>query len=244
MMIFPKRLSHYTLCCTLTLSLTLTTFGEAPHTFTTAKRTAGFIFSEYRTTLYCGCKYDVKKRIDLSSCGMQAARAIKRAHRVEWEHMMPAENFGRQLPCWREKICQRKNGTRYRGRLCCERIDHSFKQMESELYNLWPADGEVNRARSNYRFNEINPNTDFYGCSITIDKKLRHVEPSDQAKGIVARANLFMADHYHINLSKSQRKLFNRWNHEQPPTRVEVEWASKVASIEGYTNPYITETLQ
>ena len=35
---------------------------------------------------------------------MEEADRYKRAHVMEWEHMMPAENFGRQLPCWQEKI--------------------------------------------------------------------------------------------------------------------------------------------
>ena len=33
-----------------------------------------------------------------------------RAKRIEWEHVMPAENFGRHLPCWKEggrKACNK-----------------------------------------------------------------------------------------------------------------------------------------
>ena len=170
---------------------------------------------------------------------MQSASSIKRARRVEWEHMMPAENFGNHFPCWREPLCTKKNGKQYKGRACCERIDPEFRHAEAELYNLWPAVGLVNQARSNYRYSPVQPNTLFYGCSISIDKSARKVEPADSVKGIVARANLFMAQHYAIRLSDQQQQLFTAWSKQFPPSVWEKEWAAHVAQTEGYTNPYI-----
>ena len=97
----------------------------------------------------------------------------------------------------------------------------------------------VNQARSNYRYNIVQPTTIFYGCAISIDKQARKVEPADSVKGIVARANLFMADHYAIRLSDQQRQLFTAWNKLFPPSAWEKEWSAHVAQIEGYSNPYI-----
>jgi len=68
---------------------------------------------------------------------------------------------------------------------------------------------------------------------------LRKVEPPNRAKGVVARANFFMAERYHIHLSKSQRKLFEAWNKEFPPTAWEKTQANQVAKFEGYHNAYI-----
>ena len=51
--------------------------------------------------------------------------------------------------------------------------------------------GLINQARSNYRFGFVSSTDNTYGCAIKIDKKNRKVEPSDEAKGIVARAYLF-----------------------------------------------------
>lgn len=151
---------------------------------------------------------------------------------------MPAENFGRHFACWRELQCTRQ-GKAYKGRKCCQQTDALYRKAEAELYNLWPAVGLVNQARSNYRFSMLESKKGFYGCGIEIDTKLRKVEPPNRAKGIVARANLFMSDKYNVSLSPAQRKLFNAWNHQFPPTPWEISWAAQVAQVEGYSNPYI-----
>ena len=212
-------------------------FAETPKNFSSAKRMAREIFSDDRVTLYCGCKYDKYNKVDLKSCGMQSANNKKRAHRIEWEHIMPAENFGRHFKCWREKVCQKHNGKPYKGRSCCEKIDPKFKRAESELYNLWPAVGLVNGARSNYQYAAIPTHNKHYGCNFQIEN--RKVQPDGWVKGLVARASLFMSDKYHVKLSKSQRKLFLAWDKQYPPTQREINWSKKVQAIEGYGNSYI-----
>lgn len=211
---------------------------QAPRNFQEAKKVARILFAANPVTLYCRCKYDASFKVDLDSCGMLSATHIKRARVVEWEHMMPAENIGQQLQCWREKICVSK-GKSYKGRKCCEKIDTRFQKAEAELYNLWPAVGLVNQVRSNYRYSPLPNEDDFFGCNFKVDKTLRKVEPADDAKGIVARANLFMSRQYDIQLSDAQRKLFETWNKEFPPSLWEKQWASEVAQIEGYPNPFI-----
>lgn len=116
---------------------------------------------------------------------MQQASEKKRALRVEFEHMTPAENFGRPLPCWHAYLCTDSKGKPYKGRRCCAKIDTRFKRMEAELYNLWPSEGLVNQARSNYRYAQIGTHENFYGCNIQIDKTHRRVEPDEFIKGVV-----------------------------------------------------------
>jgi deoxyribonuclease-1 len=214
--------------------------AEPPKNFSSAKRLAGKLFSSNPYTLYCHCPYDKYKKIDLKSCGMSDARKIKRAKRLEWEHMMPVSTYIKHYRCGREKLCTKKNGKRYGGRKCCEKIDKAFQQAESELYNLWPAVGLVNGTRRDYSYAMLGGKQSFYGCAFKLDKQSRKVEPDSTAKGIVARASLFMSDKYRIRLSKSQRKMFEAWDKLNPPTKRELEWAKKVAAIEGYSNPYIT----
>jgi deoxyribonuclease-1 len=218
----------------------------APNNFNEAKKVASGIFIPHPITLYCGCRYDTHThKIDLSSCNMQSAQNIKRAHQMEWEHMMPAENFGRQLTCWRKKICTTENGMAFKGRKCCERTSEMFNKMEAELYNLWPSVGSVNQARSNFRYAQFSANFPykyFYGCPILIDAYSRKVEPRVEAKGIVARANLFMAQRYKIRLSQAQQQLFVAWDGQYPPNAWEKSWAKQIAAIEGYTNPFILKS--
>lgn len=215
-------------------------FSLSPNSFAQAKKIAGTIFIDHPVTIYCQCEYKGKE-VDLKSCGMQTAESKKRAHRIEWEHIVAAEHFGKQFECWRTPLCQDKNGKLYKGRSCCQKVDEHYRHVESELYNLWPEVGVVNQARSNYRFGILPQQSNYFGCNLSIDKELRRVEPSGSIKGLVARAYLFMSDHYDLALSKSQRQLFQAWNKQYEPGLWERKWAKQVALIEGYNNYYITD---
>lgn len=223
----------FLLCC---ISLS---YAQSPGSFSQSKKIAAQLFEQHPQTIYCQCSYE-EKEVNLASCGMQAADSIKRAHRIEWEHVMAAEHFGQQFECWREPMCADSHGKPYKGRRCCEKIDAQFRHVEAELYNLWPEVGAVNQARSNYRFGVLPEQTDYLGCAMKIDKASHRAEPPDSAKGIVARTYLFMTEHYGLSLSPSQRKLFIAWNKAFKPSVWEKQWALQVALIEGYENSYIT----
>ncbi|STX81392.1 putative endonuclease-1 [Legionella busanensis] len=90
---------------TTILMLSFSVLALPSKTFTQAKKQARIVFALQRETLYCHCKFDARLRVDLASCNMQSAFGIRRAHVVEWEHMMPAENFGNHFACWREPLC-------------------------------------------------------------------------------------------------------------------------------------------
>ena len=89
--------------------LSTTVFAES---FSESKKLLKEIYKDHQTTFYCGCKYnplDKDNMIDRNSCGYvprneltKKGKENERANRIEWEHIMPAENFGRHLPCWRE----------------------------------------------------------------------------------------------------------------------------------------------
>lgn len=170
---------------------------------------------------------------------MDAATNIKRANITEIEHILPAENFGHQLACWKKTICK-DHGNQYKGRRCCEKSDHIFQSMEAELYNLWPAVGLVNGARSNYSYGVVTSSNKYYGCNFKINRITREIEPSNKTKGIVARATLFMVDKYHIPLLEEKRQLYLSWNKQYPPSKWEKVWASEIAAIEGYQNKFIS----
>ena len=119
---------HVPLLLILSLFLTQTTFASDSPThsiksFSQAKRILGKIYKDNKQTFYCGCTYNNKKRIDLNSCGYKPRKNKKRAKRLEWEHVVPAYHFGNPRTCWREKICTKKNGKKYKGRRCCNKID-------------------------------------------------------------------------------------------------------------------------
>jgi len=217
---------------------------EKPVNFREAKKIVYKIFADNPKTLYCGCFYNTNRKIAHESCSMKPTQSLERANRTEIEHMMPMQNLVKQFECGRRALCIDSKGKRFGGRKCCQKTNPKFRLVESELYNLWPTVGSVNQARGSYRFGEFSPEskpsqTSFDGCAIIIDRKTAVVEPRDEAKGIVARANLFMAGKYNVKLSKSQRSLLEYWNQSFPPQAWEKKWARQIARIQGYENSYI-----
>ena len=52
------------------------------------------VYADHRLTLYCGARFDADRRVEPLP-GFTTAKHRQRAARLEWEHVVPAENFGR-----------------------------------------------------------------------------------------------------------------------------------------------------
>lgn len=88
--------------------LPLSTFAQSNEgnttikSFNKAKKTLERkVYPDHRATLYCDAEFDSKKNIKLPN-GFTTEKYVKRAKRVEWEHVVPAENFGRTFSEWRD----------------------------------------------------------------------------------------------------------------------------------------------
>lgn len=210
--------------------------------YTQAKKLARQIYAEHRATFYCGCQYDKHGKVNLESCGYQHRENLRRAKRLEWEHIMPAHHFGQHRLCWREPICRKQNGKTYKGRNCCRKVDPTFVKMEADLHNLVPEIGELNGLRSNYRFGVlpyVKPGQ-FGMCEFKIDEKSRRVEPKADTRGMIARIYLYMANTYQIPLSDSQKKLFEAWNNQYPASSWEKERNEKIYQLQGNRNTFVS----
>ena len=191
-------------------------------------------------TFYCDCSYSNKK-ISFKTCGYKISKNFKRAHRVELEHIVPVSVLAKKLTCWHKAICC-KNKKCYKGRSCCEKIDPYYVKMATDLHNIVPEIGELNAIRSNYGFSElpyINSHQ-FGSCEFKIDRKIKKVECKDSKKGIVSRVYLYMADRYNLELTDSEKELFNKWNKKYPPSLWEITWNNKVYAIQKTDNRYIS----
>ncbi|EPP8195765.1 endonuclease [Campylobacter lari] len=136
----------------------------------------------------------------------------QRAKRIELEHIMPAQNFGKHLPCWREG-----------GRKACQN-DPLFVKMEADKQNLVPAIGEINGDRSNFRYAEAPLNLEYtqYGnCKVYTDFKAKRFYPANYSKGYIARSYLYMSKTYNIRLSDQERKLMESWDKQYPMSEKE-----------------------
>lgn len=62
------------------------------------------IVFDHRFTLYCQAPFKANKQIILPEGFQTTTSHKKRATRIEWEHVVPAENFGRFFTEWREVL--------------------------------------------------------------------------------------------------------------------------------------------
>jgi deoxyribonuclease I len=214
--------------------------SEHARSFSSAKKEALKIFQEHRETVYCPCTY-TGKVIDLKSCGYEIHKDAKRASRLEWEHIVPAQAFGQSFLEWREGSpkCVKKNGKKFKGRKCAE-TNPDFNRMEGDLYNLWPIIGELNGLRSNFSMAEISGDSLTFGsCKAKIQN--RKFEPMDEFKGLVARDYMYMDLTYpgHGIISDKNRKLFEAWDKSHPASAWECRHAKLVEDAQGTKNPIL-----
>lgn len=210
---------------------------------------------ELKHTFYVNCTYSGKGyNIKWDNCKYKPRTPITkkgkknvRTTRIEWEHVMPAENFGRQFSCWRygDSKCVSKNGKSYKGRKCCRKISKNFKNIESDPNNLVPAIGELNGDRSNYRFSQEEKNENIFGqygdVPFLVDFKNRRVYVDDSVKGNIARKYFYMWDKYNLKYSNQDAKLMEVWDKIDPVDEREAYINQKIHNRFGYSNPYISK---
>lgn len=207
--------------------------AAAPANFDSAKTIASRIYAPEKQEFYCGCtiRWQGGKGIpDLKGCGYQIRKNGPRANRIEWEHVMPAQQFGSPLACWKQG-----------GREQCGKSDLLFKQMEADLFNLKPAIGEVNGDRAHYRFALLPAQAPQYGsCDVKVDFKSHLVQPRAEIRGDIARIHFYMADKYQIPLAKAQQQLFMAWHQQDPVDDTERKLQSRIAQQMGHANDFVT----
>ncbi|KAA8998190.1 deoxyribonuclease I [Affinibrenneria salicis] len=218
------------------LILPLVAAGQGINNFTQAKAEAVKINQDAPGTFYCGCKIEwqgKKGTPDLNSCGYQVRKSAPRASRIEWEHVVPAWQFGHQRLCWQDG-----------GRKNCAK-DAVYREMENDLHNLQPAVGEVNGDRGNFMYSQWRGGEGQYGqCSMKIDFKNKLAEPPERARGVIARTYFYMRDRYSLRLSSQQTRLFEVWNKQYPVSQWECTRDERIARVQGNHNPYVQQACQ
>ena len=206
----------------------------ADQTFVQAKKMAAGLYKQHPVTFYCECPiiYRGKKLTpDLEACGYQVRKQESRANRIEWEHIVPAWEFGHQRQCWQKG-----------GRKNCVDNDPVFAQMEGDMHNLVPAVGEVNGDRANYRYSEWNAKPDQYGkCEMVVNFQARRVQPPPHSRGAIARTYFYMQERYKLAIAEQQLKLFEVWNKKYPVTPWECQRDDAIAKMQGNHNRFVKE---
>jgi deoxyribonuclease-1 len=199
------------------------------------------VYRGHQTTFYCGSQY-TQGKVVIHTNGYVPKKNSKRAHRLEWEHVVPAHAFGQSFKEWREghPDCIDSKGKAFKGRNCARKVVIKFRYMESDMYNLVPAIGEINGLRSNYSFAIIpGENRDFGTCDMEIQG--RKVEPPPAVRGNIARIYWYMDSAYpgHGVISRKNRKLYKAWDEEDPVDDWECKRAKRIKGIQGNENPFV-----
>jgi deoxyribonuclease-1 len=212
---------------------------ETPKTFDAAKRAAlSKIYADVTQEFYCACGFDHDdKSVDPSQCGYAPRNENARAHRIEWEHIVPAHAFGHFRACWTDPD---ECGDKGPGRACCADVDEEFRSMEADLHNLAPAVGELNGDRSNFVFGTIAGEAREYGeCDFEVDRSNQIAEPPEHLLGDVARAYLYMSTVWGLPLTPAQRVQFEDWHELDPADDWERERNRRITEIQGVANPFV-----
>lgn len=196
-------------------------------------------------TIYCNCRFRGRS-LDVVSCGYKPYRAVlksgkknRRAYTIEWEHIVPAHVFGRHFPGWQRKKSF-KTCKSLSNRQCAYKIHHAFRTMEADLYNIFPAIGEINAMRSNYPMAQIPGEKRRFGtCDIEIES--RTIEPRQSVRGDIARIYFYMDWAYpgYQIVTDTNQALLQQWSRDDPISAEELLRAKKIMSIQGTCNPFV-----
>jgi deoxyribonuclease-1 len=216
------------------------------------------VFYDNRKTIYCNADFSADKKIklpqgfvlpDLQKADFYVYEISDedlqtRATRMEWEHIVPAQNFGKTFKEWTKghKNCISKKGKTYKGRKCAEQENRTFRYMYADMYNLYPSIGAVNYLRSNFNFTQFGINekvSDTFGvCGMKISHN--KVEPRAEIRGEIARVYLYMEYNYpHYRIGSPTKELMLRWNKQYPVSRTECKRAARIEKIQGNENQFI-----
>ena len=209
--------------------------------FSKSKKLLLKVYKDNPVTLYCGCSFKGKKP-NLSSCGYIPKKDKKRANRIEWEHVVPAHAFGQSFSEWRtgHPKCVNKNGKKFKGRKCAQKVNEEYRRMQADMFNLYPAIGEVNGRRSNYSMGIIEGEKREFG-KCDVETKSRKVEPREEIRGEIARTYMYMDSVYPGRgiISKKIWKLFEAWHRSDPVDEWECERANRIENMQGNRNKIV-----
>jgi len=178
------------------------------HSFTKAKRILlEQVYYDHHKTFYCDCDFSSDKTVSHDN-GYEPKNTWKRAYRIEWEHIVPAYEFGHNFPEWKtgNPACVSSKGKPYKGRKCAQKVQLKFRYMQADMYNLVPAVGEINGLRSNYPYGIIPGEKREFG-SFDMEIENRLAEPPPDKRRNIARTYFYMEQAYpkYMKISEEQR---------------------------------------
>ncbi len=124
----------------------------------------------------------------------------------------------------------------------CSIMNPRYPYIAADLHNLYPALTRVEQARDNAQFKELGAGVpsafDDIGCDLKTAFKA--IEPSDQAKGNIARAMFYMHIEYDLPLV-APAAMYKKWHQLDPPDAEEQARNDKIEKLQGTRNRFIDD---
>ena len=201
------------------------------------------VYHNHRVTFYCEAEFTRDKKISDRN-GYRPIKDNESANRIDWEHVVPVNVFGKSFEEWRKghPDCLNSKGKPYYGPHCARKTSIQFRYMESDMYNLVPAIGEIKRLKSNYSYAEIPYELREFGtCDFEIED--RKAEPRPEIRGDIARTYFYMDWAYPDRgiISDKNKEMFEAWNEEDPVGYWECRRAKRIERLQGNVNPYVKQ---
>lgn len=192
------------------------------------------LYSSGGTELYCRYEF-FEEEADARAIAYESRRIL-----ITWEHVYPADSIADGLG-FEDRDCQEPRNEEAEAEVCRGAI--------ADLYNLFPAFGPINSSRSNHAFSELpgeGTNSDnfpycadferTYGASPT------YVEPTELARGDIARAILYMHYVYGLPFDRviDDRNRLLDWANSDPVDEEELWREENIRALQpGSYNPLV-----
>lgn len=200
-------------------------------------------------TFYCGCKYrkigegygDRSSLVlDEGSCDYRPRRGSADNKKIVWHRLVPRYFYGVQRQCWKDS----KSECKGKGEECiskyCEKTDNVYKQMNSDMHNMFPVIDEIDRDRSFFSHADIDGEQRIYGgCNVEINYDMRSIEPREEIKGDIGRAWLHMIKKYKLKVRPDYVVEMLRWSKKDRSDDWERVRNERIYEIQGDRNDYI-----
>ena len=223
-MIGNKNIYFFMIAVLVLVSTEIVLARDPPTSWNSAKNIMDdFVYSDYKITFYCGCKFISHEDSDGSGNISNEFRLIPkknhqdRANRVEWEHVVPKSYL-------------------------------LSEDSKTDLHNLVPSIGQINAFRSNGKYgmaSKIEGADSWEGCPGVYDTGgsaagINYVfETADESKPMVARISMYMYEKYGLPISQEQRNLFINWCNMEKPSEWEETRNSRIREKQGDSNQFV-----
>ena len=201
-----------------------------------------------RETIYCWCSYLESKEIDSSSCNFQNNwKYKKRSQKIEWEHIVPTQAFWQFFTEWKywDEKCVTKKWKTFKWRKCASKTNMEYKYMQSDIYNLYPANWSLNAQRSNYIFWNIPwEERNFWSCDMEISQKV--AEPRNKVRWDIARIYMYMQWTYpkYEVITWENAQVLKSWHKADPVSPTECKRSDIIKTQQWNTNFVLKEVCK